>query len=191
MAADTELRAVTVALVTNEKEVVTFSFSGSWTEQEFAFLRNKLPGYRAAGTYRPNDVTLRNGDGPARLLAGIAMSSELFDVLGARPAIGQNFKAGDDAIGAIRVALGLSGARVVRHIVVHAAALVALGVLFGGIITMTMSHLLSSLLFGVSGVDALAFAGASAAVLGTGLLAAFLPARRAGTVDPAIVLREQ
>ncbi|MEP6763938.1 MAG: ABC transporter permease [Gemmatimonadaceae bacterium] len=89
----------------NEKDVVTFSFSGSWTEQEFAYLRGKIPGYRLAGTYRPNDVTLREGDAPARMLPSISMSSELFDVLGARPMLGNNLKAGDDAVGADPVAI--------------------------------------------------------------------------------------
>jgi ABC-type antimicrobial peptide transport system permease subunit len=43
----------------------------------------------------------------------------------------------------------------------------------------------------VSAVDPVAFASASAALVVIGMAAAFLPARRAGTVDPAIVLREQ
>jgi ABC-type lipoprotein release transport system permease subunit len=50
---------------------------------------------------------------------------------------------------------------------------------------------LTSFLYGVSKVDPIAFAAASAALLLIGLAAAFVPARRAGTVDPALVLREQ
>jgi ABC-type lipoprotein release transport system permease subunit len=47
------------------------------------------------------------------------------------------------------------------------------------------------MLFGVGTVDALAFAGARMLMLGIGVLAAFVPAWRAGSVDPARVLREQ
>lgn len=92
---------------------------------------------------------------------------------------------------AIRVALGLPGSRVITNILSHGATLIAIGVFAGGIATMMLSHFLSSMLYGVTGVDPLAFVGASLAVLFTGLLAAFIPARRAGTVDPALVLREQ
>jgi len=50
---------------------------------------------------------------------------------------------------------------------------------------------LTSFLFGVGTVDLVAFAGAAVSLLVTGIAAAFIPARRAGTVDPALVLREQ
>jgi ABC-type lipoprotein release transport system permease subunit len=43
----------------------------------------------------------------------------------------------------------------------------------------------------VSAVDPLAFVAASLALLIIGVAAALIPARRAGTVDPALVLREQ
>jgi ABC-type antimicrobial peptide transport system permease subunit len=54
-----------------------------------------------------------------------------------------------------------------------------------------LSRLLASFLFGISALDPVAFGAASAALLVIGMAAAFLPARRAGTVDPAMVLREQ
>jgi len=50
---------------------------------------------------------------------------------------------------------------------------------------------LTSFLFGVKPVDPLAFAAASAALLVIGVVAAFVPAWRAGMVDPALALREQ
>jgi putative ABC transport system permease protein len=61
----------------------------------------------------------------------------------------------------------------------------------GALGTLVLSRLLTSFLYGVSAVDPLAFISASAALLAVGVLAAFVPARRAGTVDPALVLREQ
>jgi ABC-type lipoprotein release transport system permease subunit len=51
--------------------------------------------------------------------------------------------------------------------------------------------LLTTFLYGVSKVDPLAFMSASAALFAVGIVAAFVPARRAGSVDPALVLREQ
>src|SRR6185295_12402514 len=55
--------------------------------------------------YRPEDVTLEPGEGPARLVPGTSASSELFEVLGARPALGRAFEAGDDRMGAEPVAV--------------------------------------------------------------------------------------
>jgi ABC-type antimicrobial peptide transport system permease subunit len=54
-----------------------------------------------------------------------------------------------------------------------------------------LARLLASFLFGVGTVDLVAFAAASAALLIVGVVAAFVPARRTGTVSPAIILREQ
>ncbi|HEY9429650.1 MAG TPA: ADOP family duplicated permease [Gemmatimonadaceae bacterium] len=89
----------------NASEAGTFWMPGWWTEEEFLYLRGNFPGFRAVGAYRPGDVTLRQGDAPARLIPGITSTSELFDVLGAHPFIGRGFRVGDDAQGAEPVAL--------------------------------------------------------------------------------------
>ena len=88
-----------------EAEIGSFYFGGSWTEQEFLFLRGlypgaALPGFRVVAAHRQGDVTLREGDAPSRLLSGLTTSAELFDVLGARPFIGRTFRGGDDLQGA-------------------------------------------------------------------------------------------
>ena len=92
---------------------------------------------------------------------------------------------------AIRVALGLPGSRVVSHVVGHGAVLMAGGIVVGVVAAAGLARLISSLLFGVSALDPIAFAAAGLALLVVGLLAAFVPARRAGMTDPAIALREQ
>jgi putative ABC transport system permease protein len=84
----------------NADEVTTFWFGGSWNEREYTFIRGKVPGYREVALYVPNQITLRDGDGPLRLLPAIRASSELFDVLGARPVLGRGFRPGDDVPGA-------------------------------------------------------------------------------------------
>lgn len=132
--------------------------------------------------------------GPARqIMSLLTLLSGLALLLGAVGIYGvmSHFATRRKRDWAIRVALGLPGTRVISHIVGHGAVLIGLGVVAGGIATMSMSTMLKSMLFNVSGVDAVAFAGAALAVMAAGLLAAFIPARRAGRVDPAIVLREQ
>jgi predicted permease len=132
--------------------------------------------------------------GPARqVMTLLALLSGLALVLGAVGIYGviSHFAARRKRDWAIRVALGLPGSRVVTHIVGQGVALVAIGIALGAIGTIALSRLLTTFLYGVSKVDPLAFIAASAALLAGGMVAAFVPARRAGTVDPALVLREQ
>ena len=132
--------------------------------------------------------------GPARqVMSLLGLLSALALVLGAVGIYGviSHFAARRKRDWAIRVALGLPGARVVRHIVGQGAVLVIIGVAIGALGTAALARLLTSFLFGVSTRDPLAFAAASLALLLIGLVAAFVPARRAGTVNPALVLREQ
>jgi predicted permease len=90
----------------------------------------------------------------------------------------------------IRIALGQQPLLVVRQVVGHGIALVAIGSGFGLAGAMAASRLLASLLYGVQPTDPLAMAGAVAVLLVVGMLAAFMPARRASLTDPAIVLRQ-
>jgi putative ABC transport system permease protein len=132
--------------------------------------------------------------GPARqimsllsLLAGLAL------VLGAIGIYGviAHFASRRKRDWAIRVALGLSGGQVVAQVMKQGVVLTALGILFGIAGTMVLSRLLTTLLYGVRAVDPIAFAAASLVLLAIGAGAAFVPARRAGMTDPALVLREQ
>jgi predicted permease len=132
--------------------------------------------------------------GPARqIMALLALLSALALALGAIGIYGviAHFAARRKRDWAIRVALGLPASRVVTHIVGQGAALVGVGIAIGSVGTVALARLLTSFLYGVSAVDPLAFAAASAALLAIGVAAALVPARRAGTVDPALVLREQ
>jgi len=91
---------------------------------------------------------------------------------------------------AIRVALGLPNRRVIAQVIGHGATLVTVGILVGAVGAVGLTRVLSSLLYGVSAIDPMAFAAAAAALLGVGLLAAAVPAWRAGMTDPVTALRE-
>ena len=88
-----------------EEEVVVFWFGGAWSEEEFAYVRPEMTGFRSVAAFRHSDVTLRVDDGPARLVRGYSATAELFDVLGVAPALGPGFRPGDDAVGAEPVAV--------------------------------------------------------------------------------------
>jgi ABC-type antimicrobial peptide transport system permease subunit len=132
--------------------------------------------------------------GPARqMMMLLSLLSTLAMVLGAIGIYGviSHFAARRKRDWAIRVALGLPTSRVITHIVSQGATLVAAGVVVGVIGTVALARLLTSFLYGVGTLDPLAFAAASGALLALGIVAAFVPAHRASTVDPALVLREQ
>ena len=74
--------------VADESRVGVFWSDGSWTEQEFLFLRNGVPGIARLAAYRPSDATLERPGEPLRLVPGLAATSELFDVLGGERNLG-------------------------------------------------------------------------------------------------------
>jgi putative ABC transport system permease protein len=67
---------------------------------------------------------------------------------------------------------------------------VAIGVGVGVILCAAVSRVLAGLLFGVSPHDAVTFTALPALLVGIALLAAWVPARKALKVDPAVTLRE-
>ena len=89
----------------------------------------------------------------------------------------------------VRMALGAEATEVRRMVVVQGARVVALGVVIGIVVAVLATRALGSLLFGVAAVDAMTFVGMSLAMLGIGLLASYVPARRASQVDPIESLR--
>ncbi len=89
----------------HERELGVFWMKTDWTHEEYLHIRGRTPGFRQVALYRQRDAILRAGEAPARLVPGVAASSELLDVLGAAPLLGRGFREGDDVPGAERVAL--------------------------------------------------------------------------------------
>jgi putative ABC transport system permease protein len=151
------------------------------------------PGVAVQGTTTMRRV-LDTAVGPARqVMSLLTLLTALALTLGAVGIYGviAHFAARRRRDWAIKVALGLPGSRVVAQVIGHGALLVTTGIGIGVLAATALARLLSSLLYGVHAIDPIAFAAAGAALLGVGLLAAFIPAWRAGMVDPAIALREQ
>ncbi len=91
---------------------------------------------------------------------------------------------------AVRVALGSGRRRVVGGVLRQAAAMVGSGVVVGIGTALALTRFMGSVLYQVSPMDPLAFAGSVLVVLSMGLVGAWIPARRAARVDPMIVLRD-
>jgi putative ABC transport system permease protein len=89
----------------------------------------------------------------------------------------------------VRMALGATAGAVQRMIVRQGAQVVALGVAIGAGAAFLSTRALSTILYGVSAADPVIFVGMSLLLLIVALVAAYLPARRASTVDPMESLR--
>lgn len=91
----------------------------------------------------------------------------------------------------IRIAIGADAGRVTRTIVLQGLRLVSLGILVGGGAAWFASRYLSDLLYEVSPDDLPTLSIVVLVVLGSSLLAAWLPARRASRVEPTVALNAE
>jgi predicted permease len=89
----------------------------------------------------------------------------------------------------VRMALGAEVGDVLRLVIGKGLRLAALGVAIGAGAAAVLSRVLSSLLYGVSAWDPLAFATAAAVLLAVAFVASLVPSRRAARVDPTVALR--
>jgi predicted permease len=89
----------------------------------------------------------------------------------------------------IRMALGAQKRDVLKLTIGKALKLVVLGVVFGLAGAFALTRLMASLLFGIGATDPITFAAISLVLVGVGVLASYIPARRATKVDPIVALR--
>jgi putative ABC transport system permease protein len=91
----------------------------------------------------------------------------------------------------VRMALGASRRNVFALIVSDGARLAAGGILCGVIGAVAVTRVVTSLLYNVSATDPLSFVATAGFLALVALLASYLPARRATSVDPMIALRAE
>jgi hypothetical protein len=89
----------------------------------------------------------------------------------------------------VRMALGATAAVVRRQVVAQGAKVVLIGVVIGVGAALGSTRLLGTLLYDVKAVDPLVFAAMSLTMIAMGVLASYMPARRASNVDPIEALR--
>jgi len=90
----------------------------------------------------------------------------------------------------IRIALGAQSQNVLQLVMNQGALLLALGVVLGAALSLALSRTVASLLYDTPPQDPLAFVGAPLLLALVGLVACYVPARRATRVNPITALRQ-
>jgi predicted permease len=91
----------------------------------------------------------------------------------------------------IRMALGAQREDVITLTVRHALVMTVCGVAAGLLVASAVTRYLQTMLFGIEPLDPLTFVAAPAVLVAVALLACYLPARRATSIDPMIALRAE
>jgi len=126
----------------------------------------------------------------AILMGVLAASGLLLAALGLYGVMAYSVSRRTTEIG-VRVALGARRLHVLRLILGQGAKLTLLGTAIGLAAAWGLTRLLVSLLFEVNASDPVTFVSISLLLISVGLIACFLPTRRALSVDPMIALRAE
>jgi putative ABC transport system permease protein len=90
----------------------------------------------------------------------------------------------------LRMALGAGRARVFRDVLRDGMTTALLGTVLGFAGAWSVGRLMRGMVYGVGVVDPITFLLATLTLLAAALVASFMPARRAASVDPMIALRQ-
>ncbi len=91
----------------------------------------------------------------------------------------------------VRMAMGAERSDVSGMVLRQALVLSAAGVLIGLVAAAGLTRLMASLLYGVSPMDPITLGSVSVALASVAVVASWLPARRAASVDPVVALRSE
>jgi predicted permease len=91
----------------------------------------------------------------------------------------------------VRIALGASSRQLVSSVVSESFRLTAVGLVTGFALSVAVGTVLARVLYGVTPTDPATFASVFVLLAGASLLASYLPARRAASTDPMVVLRTE
>jgi ABC-type antimicrobial peptide transport system permease subunit len=91
----------------------------------------------------------------------------------------------------VRIALGARSSVVLAMVMREGMIVILFGVAIGSALALAGTRVIRHLLYGSATDDPLAYAAAALVVICLGLVACWIPARRAASVEPVIALREE
>jgi len=91
----------------------------------------------------------------------------------------------------VRMALGAARAEILRLMLARSLRPVLAGIVTGAVAALALTRFIASLLFGVGPADPVTFGAVAVALVLVGLVASYVPARRATRVDPVAALRAE
>ena len=144
-------------------------------------------------TSRPQqvaDTTVRRRAIGAMVLGAFGALALLLAAIGLYGVVAYSVSRRTREVG-IRMALGAQRGEVLRIMAARGARLAIAGLVLGALLATVAGSLLESMLYGVSAVDAIAFAAAAAVMLGVAALANLIPAAGATRIDPVRALRSE
>jgi putative ABC transport system permease protein len=125
-----------------------------------------------------------------RLLAGFAAAALLLAVIGLYGVLAYSVTRRTRELG-IRMVLGARSAEVFQLVAREGMLLVGVGVAFGLTLSLAATRLVTGMLFEVGRTDLRVFAAVTLTLLGSGLAACLLPARRATRLQAMDALRSE
>ena len=160
-----------------------------------AAIRRLDPGLATMGTATMNERI--NGSpsaylhrSSAWLVGGFAVLALVLGVLGLYGVVEYSVSQRTREIG-VRMALGAESGAVYRMILKEAGGLTAVGIAAGLVCSLGATATMRGLLFGVASWDVTTLAGVAVVLGVSAMLASYLPARRAASVNPVVALRSE
>jgi putative ABC transport system permease protein len=143
---------------------------------------------------RPLETIVSEAAAPPRfrtaLLAVIALFAIAIAVVGLYGVVAYSVAQRSQEIG-VRMALGARERDVLTMVLREGAVIAGAGIAGGVALALVATRSLAGLLYGVAATDISSYALAAAGLLGVAVMASYIPARRAMTIDPVVALRHE
>ena len=136
----------------------------------------------SASMARPRFATL--------MLGAFAVFALILAVVGVYGVISHLVAQGAHDIG-VRMALGAERSQILRMVLRHGLELTVGGAILGLLGAVALTRVMATLLFGVSTMDVVTFSAVPVLLIGTAMMASYIPALRATRVDPVVALRDE
>jgi putative ABC transport system permease protein len=157
-------------------------------QREVASIDPDLPVYRVRTMNEVMGESLQRRRLALTLLAGFAGLALLLAAIGIYGVTSYGVAQRKTEIG-VRMALGANRGQVLGMIMRSGMTTIAIGLLLGVVLSLALTRLMSGLLFSVRATDPLVLTEAALVLVAAGLVAIFIPARRATKVSPMSALR--